>query len=225
MTRLATPLLVFQNETIARIGIPPCIYQGFFNECGKLRFITRNESPSWSQCWKSHCARVCRESDGVPRSQQHRPSQREHPQPVFKAMEELGYRPNFLARSLANRTSNSIGLVVSSFDGFYFGRLLQQASRRAERHGKQLIVTDGHDTPEREELAVQMLADRRCDAIILYTRFMSENAILQLIDSVPMPLVVINREVVQAHDKCVFFEQQDAAFQAVDYLIRRVTAK
>ncbi len=51
-------------------------------------------------------------------------------QQVFKAMEELGYRPNFLARSLANQTSNSIGLVVSTFDGFYFGRLLQQASRQ-----------------------------------------------------------------------------------------------
>ena len=35
-------------------------------------------------------------------------------QQVFKAMEELGYRPNFLARSLANQTSNSIGLVVST---------------------------------------------------------------------------------------------------------------
>ncbi len=63
-------------------------------------------------------------------------------QQVFKAMEELGYRPNFLARSLANRTSNSIGLVVSTFDGFYFGRLLQQASRQTEAWGKQLIVTD-----------------------------------------------------------------------------------
>ena len=86
-------------------------------------------------------------------------------QQVFKAMEELGYRPNFLARSLANQTSNSIGLVVSTFDGFYFGRLLQQASRQTEAWGKQLIVTDGHDTPEREEEAVQMLADRQCDAI------------------------------------------------------------
>lgn len=34
-----------------------------------------------------------------------------------------------------------------------------------------------------------------------------------------MPLVVINRDVVQARDRCIFFEQQDAAFQAVDYLI------
>jgi len=138
---------------------------------------------------------------------------------VFTAMEELGYRPNFLARSLANRTSNSIGLVVSSFDGFYFGRLLQQASRQTELHGKQLIVTDGHDTPEREELAVQMLADRRCDAIILYTRFMNEKTLLRLIEETPMPLIAINRELLQAHERCVFFEQQDAAFQAVEYLV------
>ena len=97
-------------------------------------------------------------------------------QQVFAAMEELGYRPNFLARSLANQTSNSIGLVVSTFDGFYFGRLLQQASRQTETHGKQLIVTDGHDAPEQEEQAVQMLADRKCDAIVLYTRYMSEKS-------------------------------------------------
>lgn len=140
-------------------------------------------------------------------------------QQVFSAMEELGYRPNFLARSLAHRTSNSIGLVVSTFDGFYFGRLLQQASRQTESHGKQLIVTDGHDTPEREREAVQMLADRQCDAIILYTRHMSEQAIMALIDSINVPLVVINRDVKEARERCVFFEQRNAAFQAVEYLI------
>lgn len=140
-------------------------------------------------------------------------------QQVFNAMEELGYRPNFLARSLANRTSNSIGLVVSTFDGFYFGRLLQQAARQTESYGKQLIVTDGHDTPECEEQAVQMLADRHCDAIVLYTRFMSEKTISSLIAALPMPLVIINRDVQSARERCVFFEQQDAAFQAVDYLI------
>ncbi|MDU5502637.1 MAG: LacI family DNA-binding transcriptional regulator [Enterobacter sp.] len=124
-------------------------------------------------------------------------------QQVFAAMKELGYRPNFLARSLANQTSNSIGLVVSTFDGFYFGRLLQQASRQTETHGKQLIVTDGHDAPEQEEQAVHM----------------SEKAIVKLMNTVKTPLVVINREVSQAPDRCVFFEQQDAAFKAVDYLI------
>ncbi|WMY75163.1 LacI family DNA-binding transcriptional regulator [Buttiauxella selenatireducens] len=140
---------------------------------------------------------------------------------VFNAMEELGYRPNFLARSLANRSSNSVGLVVSTFDGFYFGRLLQQASRQTEAWGKQLIVTDGHDTPQKELEAVQMLVDRHCDAIVLYTRFMNERTLLSLMNSINVPLVVINRDISQARDRCVFFEQQDAAFKATDYLIQQ----
>lgn len=140
---------------------------------------------------------------------------------VFKAMDELGYRPNFLAQSLANKSSNSIGLVVSNFDGPYFGRLLRQAAKLIEASGKHLIVTDGHDTPEDELQAVQLLADRRCDAIILYTRFMSESALMTLLDSLPVPVMIINRDLPQARERCVFFEQQLAAFKVVDYLIRQ----
>ncbi|WP_145576238.1 LacI family DNA-binding transcriptional regulator [Yersinia alsatica] len=140
---------------------------------------------------------------------------------VFKAMDELGYRPNFLAQSLANRSSNSIGLVVSNFEGPYFGRLLHQAAKLIEASGKHLIVTDGHDTPEGEQQAVQLLADRRCDAIILYTRSMSEADLMQLLGKVPTPLMVINRDLPQAREHCVFFEQQQAAFNAVNYLIEQ----
>ncbi|CAI1000468.1 LacI family DNA-binding transcriptional regulator [Serratia entomophila] len=140
---------------------------------------------------------------------------------VFRAMDELGYRPNFLAQSLANRSSNSIGLVVSNFDGPYFGRLLRQAAKQIEASGKHLIVTDGHDTPEDELQAVQLLADRRCDAIVLYTRFMSEEALMHLLEKLPVPVMVINRDLPQARSRCVFFEQQQAAFHAVDYLIRQ----
>ncbi|STQ09527.1 HTH-type transcriptional regulator AscG [Enterobacter cloacae] len=170
-------------------------------------------------------ARRCIKSHGIARAERHRSGQREHASAGVRGNGRAGVSPNFLARSLANQTSNSIGLVVSTFDGFYFGRLLQQASRQTETHGKQLIVTDGHDAPEQEEQAVQMLADRKCDAIVLYTRYMSEKAIMKLIHSVQTPLVVINREVSQAPDRCVFFEQQDAAFKAVDYLINQGTGR
>lgn len=138
---------------------------------------------------------------------------------VFKAMAELGYRPNFLARSLANRSSNSIGLVVSHFDGPYFGRLLRRAAELTESSGKHLIVTDGHDTPEDERQSVELLADRCCDAIILYTRHMSEQELMTLLAESSVPIVVINRDLPQRRDRSVVFEQQSAAFQVVDYLI------
>jgi DNA-binding LacI/PurR family transcriptional regulator len=48
---------------------------------------------------------------------------------------------------------------------------------------------------------------------------MSEKKIMSLIESIDMPLVVINRDVSLARERCVFFEQEDAAFQAVNYLI------
>lgn len=140
---------------------------------------------------------------------------------VFKAMDELGYRPNFLAQSLATKSSNSIGLVVSNFDGPYFGSLLRQAAKLTEASGKHLIVTDGHDTPEGEIQAVRLLADRRCDAIILYTRYMSESELMLLLETLPAPLMVINRDLPKARERCVFFEQQLAAFNAVDYLIQQ----
>lgn len=136
---------------------------------------------------------------------------------VFKAMDELGYRPNFLAQALATKSSNSIGLVVSNFDGPYFGRLLRQAAQQVEASGKHLIVTDGHDTPEDELQAVRLLADRRCDAIILYTRFMSEGALMALLQE--LPLMVVNRDLPLARERCVYFEQQQAAFNVVDHLV------
>ncbi|UCQ11869.1 LacI family DNA-binding transcriptional regulator [Edwardsiella tarda] len=139
---------------------------------------------------------------------------------VFHAMEELGYRPNLLAQALANQTSNTLGLVISHFDGPYFGRLLRQAASQVEASGKQLIVTDGHDTPEGERQAVQMLSDRRCDAIVLYTRFMSEADLMALVQQYPS-LMVINRALPQAPERCVYFEQRAAARQAVEYLISR----
>lgn len=67
-----------------------------------------------------------------------------------------------------------------------------------------------------------MLADRQCDAIILYTRHMSEKAIMSLINSIAMPLVVINRDVAQAANAACF-RTAGSRLRAVEYLITGAT--
>ncbi len=138
---------------------------------------------------------------------------------VFRAMQELDYRPNSLAQALANQRSNTLGLVVSNFDGPYFGRLLKQAALSCELAGKQLIVTDGHDDPRRELQALDMLVDRCCDAIVLYSRHMPERELERLLRELPVPLVVMNRKVNGAPERCVLFQQEDAAQQVVAHLL------
>ncbi len=138
---------------------------------------------------------------------------------VFAAMQELGFKPNRLAQALATNSSNSIGLVVSNFDGNYFGALLKQAAKAVEDAGKQLIVTDGHDDPQREIAAIDSLVDRRCDAIVLYSRSLSEQDFTDLKQRISVPIVVINRQLKEKAAHAVSFDQYHAAQLAVNHLL------
>lgn len=139
---------------------------------------------------------------------------------VYRAIQELNYRPNGLAQALATQRSNTIGLILSDFNGNFFGDLLKQAAQSVEQAGKHLIVTDGHDNPEREIAAVNMLVDRCCDAIVLYSRYIPEDKLMTMIEELPIPLVVMNRQLPQAPERCIVFAQQEAAHAAVSHLLK-----
>ncbi|MCQ1060479.1 LacI family DNA-binding transcriptional regulator [Photobacterium sp. DNB23_23_1] len=138
---------------------------------------------------------------------------------IFEAMDALNFRPNSLAQALATNKSNSIGIVLSDFDGNYFGRLLKQASQTAEKTGKQLIVTDGHNCAKREKEAIHFLADRKCDVIILYTRKMSVSDIISLKRSISTPIVNVGRDLPASAGYTVGFDHTHAAQIAITHLI------
>ncbi|CDK64592.1 AscBF operon repressor [Klebsiella pneumoniae IS10] len=92
---------------------------------------------------------------------------------VFKAVAESGYRPNLLARNLATKTTQTLGLVVTNtlYHGVYFSELLYHVARMTEDKGRQLILADGKHSAQEEREAIQYLLDLRCDAIIIYRAF------------------------------------------------------
>jgi len=138
---------------------------------------------------------------------------------VFSAMKELGYRPNRLAQALATNKTHTIGLVVSDFDGIHFGLLLKQAAASAEVAKKQLIVTDGHNNPEYEyEVILQLEA--QCDAIVLYSRTLTDHHIQRLHKQLTIPIVVLNRNMPEQHFHSVSFEQEAAVTIMMDHLFK-----
>ena len=111
---------------------------------------------------------------------------------VFQAVEESGYRPNLLARNLSAKSTQTLGLVVTNtlYHGIYFSELLFHAARMAEEKGRQLLLADGKHSAEEERQAIQYLLDLRCDAIMIYPRFLSVdhkqtsfNAVAELINA------------------------------------------
>ncbi|MET8949366.1 LacI family DNA-binding transcriptional regulator [Streptomyces sp. NPDC004393] len=88
-------------------------------------------------------------------------------QAVLDAIDELGYTPNTLARSLVTSRTRSIGLAVSAISNPYFTEILQGVEARAREHGYGLLIADPHDDPEHEREVVRLLHERRVDGVIV----------------------------------------------------------
>lgn len=140
---------------------------------------------------------------------------------VFQAIAESGYRPNLLARSLASSKTQTLGLVVTNtlYHGVYFSELLFHAARMTEDKGRQLLLADGKHSAEEERQAIQYLLDLRCDAIIIYPRFLSVDEMDKIIDSHSQPIMVLNRRLRKNSSHCVYSDQKASSFSAVLQLI------
>ncbi|MEN3262258.1 LacI family DNA-binding transcriptional regulator [Sodalis endosymbiont of Spalangia cameroni] len=142
---------------------------------------------------------------------------------VYSAIAETDYRPNLLARNLATKTTQTIGLVVTNtlYSGNYFSEILFHSARLMEQHGRQLILADGKHSAEEEKAAIDFLLDLRCDGIIIYPRFLSIDAMDDIITRHNQPIMVINRRLRKNHSYCLFSDQHASSRLAVSHLIAR----
>jgi len=90
-------------------------------------------------------------------------------QRILKAAEELGYRPNYLARSLAKGKTETIGLVIYEVANPYFARLADEIEREVRKAGYQLLLCtnrDGINVDDRSNL--ELLSNQRVDGILVW---------------------------------------------------------
>lgn len=142
---------------------------------------------------------------------------------VFKAIEQAGYRPNLLARNLASSKSQCIGMVVTNtlYNGSYFSELLAQAAKKLEDNGRQLILVDGKHNAGEEQQAIQFLLGLRCDAIIIYPRFLTIAAMDEIIGQHKQPIMVVNRRLRVHQSHCICCDHQEASRNATRHLLER----
>jgi DNA-binding LacI/PurR family transcriptional regulator len=84
-------------------------------------------------------------------------------QAVLKAVAELGYRPDPVARSLAERRTRTVGVVIDDLSNPWYVELLDGLRPVLHEHGLRPLLADGHTEPD----AVQALSDLRVDGLIL----------------------------------------------------------
>ena len=137
---------------------------------------------------------------------------------VHEAMKKLNYRPNPLARSLATSSSNTVGLVVTSYRGSFFAELMAEVQESMDQQGKFLLISRAHRSRETEQQAIQRLKDMRCDGLILHVRNLYDEELRALAED-KTPFILLDRLVEGLEDHCVSFDHAEAGRLAVNHLI------
>jgi LacI family transcriptional regulator, sucrose operon repressor len=88
---------------------------------------------------------------------------------VQKAMNELNYFPNDVARSLFNKRSNLIGLIVPTTKNPFFGELTFHLENICASQGYKVLLCNSLNKIEKEEKYLEMLLRNQVDGIIVGT--------------------------------------------------------
>ncbi|NMP16362.1 LacI family DNA-binding transcriptional regulator [Thalassotalea sp. Y01] len=137
---------------------------------------------------------------------------------VLKAMEELGYRPNSIAQSLASNRTNSIGVLVAELHGPFFGSMMSGIEAECRAAGKHVIITTGHSDEEREKEGIEFLISRNCDAIIVHSEALSDEYLIKLSQG-KTPIYLVSRYIEGMQDKCISLDNYQGGYIATKALI------
>ncbi|HSF65768.1 MAG TPA: LacI family DNA-binding transcriptional regulator [Paracoccaceae bacterium] len=111
---------------------------------------------------------------------------------VRAAAEQLGYRPDPLARAMITGRTRIIGLVVAYLDNQFYPMALERLSRVLQERGYHILVFMAGNSTDKVAEVVQELIDYRVDGIITASVSMSNDLTTKLA-AMGIPVVNFNR--------------------------------
>ncbi|WP_417818756.1 LacI family DNA-binding transcriptional regulator [Tritonibacter scottomollicae] len=111
---------------------------------------------------------------------------------VRLAAEDLGYRPNVLARAMASGRSRIIGLVVAYLENYFYPEALEKLSTALQAKGYHVLVFMASQTAGNIDQVMEEILDHQVDGIILASVAMSSD-ISARCQQLGVPVVLFNR--------------------------------
>ncbi|HZG75312.1 MAG TPA: LacI family DNA-binding transcriptional regulator [Paenibacillus sp.] len=142
---------------------------------------------------------------------------------VRKVMEEIGYHPNMMAKSLVSRTTRTIAVILPRpadelFQNLFFSEVIRGIVTQSTRSGYDLLMATG--TTEREELetVTRLVRGRRVDGILLlYSR--ANDPVVAMLKEADFPFAIIGRNEDYPDILTIDNDNVQASYDATRHLI------
>jgi DNA-binding LacI/PurR family transcriptional regulator len=136
---------------------------------------------------------------------------------VERAADELGYRPNLIARNLASKQTRTLGLLINDLHNPYFPGVADGVKHAADLAGYRLLMNSAFLSDDDEQAALESFIDFRVDGIILTGARIAPSAIEVAARSVPV--AVVSRPMRSATVDTINNDDRHGAELATEHLI------
>ena len=139
-------------------------------------------------------------------------------QRVLGAIEQLGYRPNVLARGLRTQRTHLIAVMVSDLTNPYYPRFIRGVQSIANQLEYQTLIYDCNDDPDQELAFVEMMIGRRVDGVIMVPFHLEKADVQRLVDAnIKVSMIGLEIQGINGVDH-VCFEEHEAVKEVIRYL-------
>ncbi len=140
---------------------------------------------------------------------------------VLRVIDQFGYTPSIVAKSLKNKKTKAVGVILPNIINPFFAAMLRGIEDSAIRKGYVVVFCDSDDTREKESLYFQIFENRWVDGIIFSgtATDAEEEAHIRKIQNKGIPVVLVDREIEAYFTNVVMVDNVRAAFEATTYLL------
>jgi LacI family transcriptional regulator len=138
---------------------------------------------------------------------------------VHRAVEELGYEPDYVAQSLRRGATKTIGFVLRDITNPLFADLVVGAGSRLASSGYSLVLMNSDRDAEQDIDHIKVLRRRRIDGLILSLQSETQPGLAELVKGLEFPIVLVDREIAGARVASVVVDNHGGMERAVRHLI------
>jgi LacI family transcriptional regulator len=148
---------------------------------------------------------------------------------VMECAERLNYKPNPMALALKERKTRSIGILVVEIANPFFSQVINGIESVAYEKGYNVMITQSHESYEREVADLQFLASRSIDGLLVSVSTETNDfSHFQDLQKRGLPIVFFDRVSTEIDTHTVILDNFKGAYDATEHLIqngyRRIAA-
>lgn len=135
---------------------------------------------------------------------------------VRKAIEELGYYPNELARSLSRKQTATIGLMLPNLKNPVYSEIVGSLESVCTASGYTVMLTSTDRDPVKERKLAETLRSKQVDGVVILP---SEKPypFLNLFQQANIPMVVLEHDLADTH--CIVIDDRQGGRLAMQHLL------